>query len=851
MPIRRRHLVLGGVLVGLLVAACGRDAPNLSGAGTQVQEARQEGCGDLVDPHADTNACLTCHQGIEGIRCSDAGMFQAILGVAAQSGTNNRCVVCHGGNAEVRRADEVEKGSEAYEVLAAQAHDGTPAYFAANPGPKAFYPDPGSPWVNANTCGPCHAWEVQTQWQSLMMTEAGKIQGTTWGFGGQEGYEHRWANYDVSTLPEEDVIGTEAYKDYMHVLAAKEPQAFVEAMTQVPPAPEGGEDVRLDPKKAAFTYIRGECQRCHLGVGGKQRYGDWRGMGCSACHMPYGNQGLYEGGDEALAGADAGRPLVHTIQAGPGAPVTAGNVTWTGIPVETCTTCHNRGRRIGVSYQGLMETPYASPWTSEGKPQQGLHGKNYIKLHADLHSDAGFLCQDCHTTLDVHSSGRLCGAITGAVEIECTDCHGTPKAYPWELPLGTMDEYAESPKQGPPRGTTDTLPAFMAKGDYPDAADGYLLSARGNPLGNVVREGDAVRVHLASGAVKELLPLRLMTEQNRLSSEARVAMVQVSSHMERMECYACHATWAPQCYGCHIKIDYTVDDADYDWVEIGHQHRADGLTPEYTEAGEGIKIRGKIIESRSYLRWEDPPLGVNGEGRVAPVIPGCQTTVTVVDKDGKTVLANHIFRIPNVEGAGEEGQRAIDMSPLHPHTVQKRARTCESCHGNAKALGYGIGGGAFMEDPSKDHTVDLETGDGRIIPKNTSPQMHAIPNLAGDWSRFVTEDGEQVQTVGHHFTLSRPLNQRERTHMDREGVCLACHQEIPDESAAVNLLHHTADVLGVLPDSNEEHSALIHKSILLAAWVQVLGGAVGGIVGLLAFLWFLRRRRRRRKTQAR
>ena len=27
------------------------------------------------------------------------------------------------------------------------------------------------------------------------------------------------------------------------------------------------------------------------------------------------------------------------------------------------------------------------------------------------------------------------------MEIECTDCHGTPAKYPWELPLGWGDEF--------------------------------------------------------------------------------------------------------------------------------------------------------------------------------------------------------------------------------------------------------------------------------------------------------------------------------------------------------------------------------------------------------------------------
>ena len=122
-------------------------------------------------------------------------------------------------------------------------------------------------------------------------------------------------------------------------------------------------------------------------------------------------------------------------------------------------------------------------------------------------------------------------------------------------------------------------------------------------------------------------------------------------------------------------------------------------------------------------------------------------------------------------------------------------------------------------------------------------------NLEADWSRFVTEDGRQLQTVGHHWSLSRPMNDSERNNTDRNGVCLACHQEIPNESTAVSLLHHVAKAGNLLPRTDDEHVALIRKNILFAAWGQVSGGflAVIGVLLAAVLLW-KRRRGGRAKT---
>jgi hypothetical protein len=315
--------------------------------------------------------------------------------------------------------------------------------------------------------------------------------------------------------------------------------------------------------------------------------------------------------------------------------------------------------------------------------------------------------------------------------------------------------------------------------------------------------------------------------------------------MNKMECYTCHAVWVPQCYGCHLKIDYSAGQRSFDWVAAGHQHADPAFAAQRGEAGFDTWVPGKTYEQRSYMRWEEPPMAVSGEGRICTVTTGCQPNITVVGPDGETILHNHIFRTPpHTEGAGPEGQLALDMSPGQPHTTG-RARSCESCHMSPKALGHGIGAGRYTRQWSEGAVVELMTADREILPGSFRFQTEPIPGLEADWSRFVTEDGRQLMSVGHHWVGSRPLNDEERANTDRQGLCTACHQEIPTKSLAVSFLHHVAANIDALPKTNEEHASLIHKTLLFAAWGQA-GGAVGGpLVVMAAVIWFVGRRRKK------
>ncbi|WP_456481129.1 cytochrome C [Oceanithermus sp.] len=758
---------------------------------------------EKVSPEvAAQKGCLSCHEGIEDIVPPDSGMMAQIKAFGAMAGDPAGCVVCHGGNPQGLTKEE--------------AHSGAPEALS-NRGPQTFYPDPGSIWIADRTCGQCHPGYDYRLNLSLMQTEAGKIQGNlhTWGFPETWDGKTPYGNYDVKDtdgpVPQ---VGTEAYKKYMAELIEMYPQAFPSELKQIPEATP--EEVKADPKLAALTYQRHDCQRCHVGVNGREKRGDYRGMGCSSCHVLYGDEGFYEGNDPTIKKDERGHPLKHRIV---GTREFGGihEDSSGGIPIATCNSCHNRGKRIGVTFQGLMEFPYGTPFNDKGGTQPKLHTKKYLFIADDVHhrgqpGKGGMLCQDCHTTIDMHGDGNIFATTLAQVEIECEDCHGTPDKFPWELPLGQGEEFGRDIGDTP-RGLADApLPETAAFATLYPKEDGYLLTARGNPFGNVVKKGDKVIVHSASGEDFEVPVLKAINQADAwVSQDAKVAMVSVAKHAENLECYACHASWVPQCYGCHVKVDYSGNSSGTDWIKSGSAVDEHGMTAESAIGSSGIKSPGKISESRSYLRWEDPVLGINGEGRVTPLMPGCQVVYTVIDTEGKTIAHNVIARSP--DEAAQLGQDlvplAIDMAPAQPHSTLPEARKCESCHDNPKALGYGIDGGIYQNRYAEDIIADLtDPRTGEPLAKNYQVQIPAIPDLTFDWSRIVDpKTGEQVATVGTHWPLSRSLPADMRETMNRTGLCMGCHQEMPNKD-----IWSVVSTPGTL--TNAEHLDLMHQMLL-------------------------------------
>ena len=714
----------------------------------------------VIASKAKGKGCLSCHDGIMEI---NEKMQKAIDAIATAFGNPNQgygCVICHEGKAEATTKE--------------QAHEG-------------LYPNPGSMWVISQGfgCAKCHSDSgalttimakelgikmggtiksvlskstdpkgqsnhVYRMQRALMSLEFGKASHTLMSNGVIEKGKYIFADFEMDD-PDGAVptTGTEAYKKWIEKAIE---QGYIDRVEQTQQIPDFEQGMKLwnDPVKASFSdYYRKQCGRCHVWGEGRRKRGDLRGGGCAACHVLYTNDAMYEGDDPTIPKDRGGHMMKHQIT--------------TKIPATQCNHCHTRGKRIGTSYSGVIEFDYISdkqapPFDRNADPQEKLYTKDYIKVHADIHLQKGLQCIDCHTSIDVHGDGNIYPTTLHQVEIQCADCHGTPKKYPWELPVGY--------------GTPVVLEG--ERGTFDDNRKQYMLTSRGNPKAKLERRGDKAILTGLFDEKEHEVPLLKEKELNNTwkTDQGRVAMATVSQHLDKVECYACHSSWAPQCYGCHTVYDRR--EVGTDWIATAMNHDR--------KTGKQIitKTKGEIsVENRGYLRWEDPILGINIKGKVTPVIPGCQTFWTYIDENGKILTLNKTFKTST-------GDNSPTMAPVQPHTTSMPARTCESCHTNPKTIGYGMSNSRSIEkinkeNPDKPLFTDLSDGYYGDIPGSTTAkwQVPKIEDFPYSLDQLVTRTGKQTQNMPH--LEDRPLNEEERNKMEREGLCASCHQHYNTE----------------------------------------------------------------------
>ncbi len=491
-------------------------------------------------------------------------------------------------------------------------------------------------------CGICHSNAARDLLKSMMATTAGHYSG---GF---------YQNDVVDT--KEAIYGTFAIEDNDGWVPENAVESLLDLLIY---------DGVGDPLVAATHYQAvpsQACARCHLWSRGKGYRGAegqdglYRADGCAACHMLYDNDGLSQSADTSIDHTQPGHPRIHTITR--------------RVPTEQCLHCHLRGARLGFSYTGRVQMPPrlpsgpGVPGTTDEKFNSNYHYSVADTNPPDIHHELGMHCIDCHVKTEIMGDGNIYSHMDRATKIECRTCHGTHDTEP------TMTDHDGAP-----------MPNTWQDGD-----GGWMLTSKVDDVNH--------SIPLASDVV---------------ASNPKAAQAMGHHHLKDtggLECYACHTSWVPNCYGCHFERDETQMGLNY-W------------TGEY-EVGK-VTTNNKIFEALRQFS-----IGPNSDGRIAPYIVSCMPIADITAADG-TKLLDYVMP---VSGSGISG---LAHNPVQPHTVRGagEVRTCAECHRSPPTLGFGTGsvdiartfvhGAGFSGVSSHDRWADP------LTPVPSDPVVDGIP----------------------------------------------------------------------------------------------------------------------------
>ncbi len=195
---------------------------------------------------------------------------------------------------------------------------------------------------------------------------------------------------------------------------------------------------------------------------------------------------------------------------------------------------------------------------------------------------------------------------------------------------------------------------------------------------------------------------------------------------QNLDCNMCHTSWAPSCIGCHTSYNSQIQ-----------------LT-------NGKK--GKWKEMLGEFGYAKPVMGVNTKEKIiTPAIPGMIMTLDKTAFTGEHIGKDSIFlRL---------------FAPVGAHTTVKESRSCESCHTNSEALGYGKGSLTYFVENKKGYWHFESLYENSIT--------DSLPQDA--WHGFLNQINPSRKYSAHEDFY--PLNLEDQKRVLQVGACLHCHKD--------------------------------------------------------------------------
>ena len=768
--LRRRSLVVLALLA-MLMFALEHGLPAQS-----RQQTQAPGPSLITQTQAEADAkstgCVTCHVGVDEPTMHPTRTVR--LG----------CTDCHGGDATASVSPGTLKDSAAYEQAKAKAHPQPrdPAFARGSANARRAYTawlresyeyvrfaNPGDLRVAPQTCGGagCHAAEVRNV-STSMMTHGGML----WGA----------ALYNNGSFPLKNTRFGESYS------AQGLPQTM---HTVPPPSPEETRTHGVVPELTPLerweisqpgnvlrVFERGGSKKGEIGnpdteadsgrpddqlgergfgtllrtdpvflglqktrlldpllslPGTNDQPGDYRGSGCTACHVVYANDrspdhsgpyasfghlGESASGDSAILKNESGHPIRHTftrsipssqcmvchIHPGTNMETTYFGYTWWDneadgelmYPAQQRNPTADERYQVaqrnpeGAAPRGLWSDPKFLEQLGDAKFNSQLEQSQFADFHShgwvfravykrdrkgnlldgdskvvspddpnkfdkavhlkDIHLEKGMQCVDCHFQQDVHGNGKLYAEPRAAIELDCTDCHGTAGKRATLVTSG---------------------PAAADGGTHLDALRTPWNSRRFEWRDNKLYQRSMVEPEREWEVVQTLDTITPSnphySEKSRWAKTVRLdgktwgALPADESELahanSRMTCYACHTSWTPNCFGCHLSMT------------------ANQRMPMLHN--EGLTTRNYTSYNFQVLRDDGFMLGVDGTvtgHRVAPARSSCAIVVSSQNQNREWLYYMQ-------QTVSAEGLSGTAFSTFVPHTVRaKETKVCDDCH---------------------------------------------------------------------------------------------------------------------------------------------------------------------------
>jgi hypothetical protein len=330
------------------------------------------------------------------------------------TGQPERCLTCHNG------IEEISASHPTAEFGCVSCHGGEALALDENQAHEGMVRNPGALDVAGQYCGKCHAGQIFLVQHSIMATYAGAIALVRRTYGLQPDGMAQYATNKIDYL-------------LTFIPAATDPQ----------------------PVKSFAT----NCLTCHLYAQPQQQAYFYRSTGCSTCHVLYGSDGLYEGGDPTTPKTTPGYPQQHRLTI--------------AIPYTQCNHCHNRGN---YNLPRMAFVPRDDLTQALSGQAQRLHDY-YQPIGEFTRCEWELDCTDCHTSQEIMGNGHLYNNRAEAQYVQCSTCHGTLDALPVEQTIRSEDE-------------TAMVRAGLNPNVNLHVGDTILVTSRGEPLYNIRRAGD-------------------------------------------------------------------------------------------------------------------------------------------------------------------------------------------------------------------------------------------------------------------------------------------------------------------------------------------------------------------------